>query len=80
MAALRCVGAMALRDDVSLLLHQDRRSHALMNYAQRVDRLPPREQLALARAVRPPPCPPTNTTPPAISREVETTERRTLLS
>ncbi|KAI8436369.1 hypothetical protein MSG28_004395 [Choristoneura fumiferana] len=50
-ATLRCLAAMALRDDVSLLLHQDRRSHALMNYAQRVDRLPPGEQLALARAL-----------------------------
>ncbi|XP_023935118.2 uncharacterized protein LOC112043776 [Bicyclus anynana] len=46
--ALRCLAAAALRDDVSLLLHQDRRHHALLAYAHRVDAHPPPEQLALA--------------------------------
>ncbi|CAH2105968.1 unnamed protein product [Euphydryas editha] len=46
--ALRCLAAAALRDDVSLLLHQDRRTHALLAFAHRVDALPPPEQLALA--------------------------------
>ncbi|XP_045448898.1 uncharacterized protein LOC123657391 [Melitaea cinxia] len=46
--ALRCLAAAALRDDVSLLLHQDRRTHALLAFAHRVDGLPPPEQLALA--------------------------------
>ncbi|XP_047994955.1 uncharacterized protein LOC125233129 [Leguminivora glycinivorella] len=50
-ATLRCLAAMALRDDVSLLLHQDRRSHAVMNYARRIDQLPPAEQSALALAL-----------------------------
>ncbi|XP_068632236.1 uncharacterized protein [Battus philenor] len=47
-AALRCLAAAALRDDVSLLLHQDRRQHALLGYAHRVDQLPTPEQHALA--------------------------------
>jgi hypothetical protein len=38
----------ALKDDVILLLHQDRRDHVLMNYAQDVDRLTQEEQLALS--------------------------------
>ncbi|XP_046959659.1 uncharacterized protein LOC124529791 [Vanessa cardui] len=46
--ALRCLAAAALRDDVSLLLHQDRRQHALLAFAHTVDKLPPTEQLALA--------------------------------
>ncbi|XP_022830975.1 uncharacterized protein LOC111359613, partial [Spodoptera litura] len=46
--ALRCLAAAALRDDVSLLLHQDRRHHALLNYAHDVERHSPPEQLALA--------------------------------
>ncbi|CAH1645251.1 unnamed protein product [Spodoptera littoralis] len=46
--ALRCLAAGALRDDVSLLLHQDRRHHALLNYAHDVERHSPAEQLALA--------------------------------
>ncbi|XP_075974000.1 uncharacterized protein LOC142975160 isoform X2 [Anticarsia gemmatalis] len=45
---LRCLAAAALRDDVSLLLHQDRRHHALLNYASAVDALPLAEQQALA--------------------------------
>ncbi|XP_014362165.2 uncharacterized protein LOC106713811 [Papilio machaon] len=47
-AVVRCLAAAALRDDVSLLLHQDRRQHALLAYAHRVDLLPPPEQHALA--------------------------------
>lgn len=47
-ATLRSLAAGALRDDVSLLLHQDRRHHALLNYAAAVDTLPAGEQLALA--------------------------------
>lgn len=47
-AALRCLAAAALREDVSLVLHQDRRHHALLNYATAVDRLPLPEQRALA--------------------------------
>ncbi|CAH2036871.1 unnamed protein product, partial [Iphiclides podalirius] len=47
-ATLRCLAAAALRDDVSLILHQDRRHHALLGYAHSVDGLPPAEQHALA--------------------------------
>ncbi|XP_013192826.2 uncharacterized protein LOC106136737 isoform X1 [Amyelois transitella] len=47
-AALRCLAAAALREDVSLLLHQDRRHHALLNYAQQIDALPAPQQRALA--------------------------------
>uniref|UniRef100_A0A1L8E5S5 Putative muscle system process n=1 Tax=Nyssomyia neivai TaxID=330878 RepID=A0A1L8E5S5_9DIPT len=45
---LRCLGNAALKDDVILLLHQDRRDHVLMNYAQDIDRLSPEEQQAIA--------------------------------
>ncbi|XP_035432989.1 uncharacterized protein LOC118264555 isoform X3 [Spodoptera frugiperda] len=45
---LRCLAAAALREDVSLVLHQDRRHHALLNYAHDVDRHSPPEQYALA--------------------------------
>ncbi|XP_069358577.1 uncharacterized protein [Maniola hyperantus] len=45
---LRCLAAAALRDDVSLVLHQDRRHHALLAFAHRIDAHPPAEQLALA--------------------------------
>ncbi|CAH0579552.1 unnamed protein product [Chrysodeixis includens] len=47
-ALLRCLAAAALRDDVSLVLHQDRRHHALLNYAHSVDTLSAPEQHALA--------------------------------
>ncbi|CAK1547369.1 unnamed protein product [Leptosia nina] len=46
-AALRCLAASALRDDVSLVLHQDRRQHALLGYAHSIDLLPVEEQRAL---------------------------------
>lgn len=44
---LKVLAVAALKDDVILLLHQDRREHVLMNYAHTVDRLPLEEQLAL---------------------------------
>lgn len=48
---LRALAAAALKDDVILLLHQDRRDHVLMNYAQDIERLAPEEQQALAMFV-----------------------------
>ncbi|XP_028160724.1 uncharacterized protein LOC114353093 isoform X2 [Ostrinia furnacalis] len=48
-ATLSCLAACALRDDVSLLLHQDRRHHALLSYAHSIDARPLPEQRALAR-------------------------------
>jgi hypothetical protein len=38
----------ALKDDVILVLHQDRKDHVLMNYAFEIDRIAPEEQEALA--------------------------------
>ncbi|KAI4503512.1 hypothetical protein M0802_001734 [Mischocyttarus mexicanus] len=45
---LNVLSVAALKDDVILLLHQDRREHILMNYAFDIDRHPPEEQLPLA--------------------------------
>lgn len=45
---LRALACGALKDDIILLLHQDRRDHVLMNYAQDIDRRAPEEQQALA--------------------------------
>ncbi|XP_026473815.1 uncharacterized protein LOC113377647 isoform X2 [Ctenocephalides felis] len=45
---LRLLAAAALKDDVILLLHQDRKDHVMMNYAQEVDRHTPEEQKSLA--------------------------------
>lgn len=45
---VRIMAAAALKDDVILLLHQDRRDHTIMNYANRVESLPPPHQEALA--------------------------------
>ncbi|XP_043686823.1 uncharacterized protein LOC122638147 isoform X1 [Vespula pensylvanica] len=45
---LDVLSVAALKDDVILLLHQDRREHILMNYAFDIDRHPPEEQLPLA--------------------------------
>ncbi|XP_055299978.1 uncharacterized protein LOC129567289 isoform X2 [Sitodiplosis mosellana] len=45
---LRTLAAAALNDDIILLLHQDRREHILMNFAQDIDRKSPEEQEALA--------------------------------
>ena len=44
---LRLLAASALKDDIILLLHQDRKEHLLMNYAHDFDRLPVAEQDAL---------------------------------
>ncbi|KAF7989514.1 hypothetical protein HCN44_008188 [Aphidius gifuensis] len=46
---LNILGYAALKDDVILLLHQDRREHILMNYAFDIDRHPIEEQLPLAQ-------------------------------
>ncbi|KAK6643012.1 hypothetical protein RUM43_004515 [Polyplax serrata] len=45
---LNVMSCAALKDDVILLLHQDRRDHVLMNYAGDVERLTLEEQQALA--------------------------------
>lgn len=45
---LRALSNAALKDDVILLLHQDRRDHVLMNYAQDIDRHTLEEQQAMA--------------------------------
>ncbi|XP_050419906.1 uncharacterized protein LOC126832910 isoform X2 [Adelges cooleyi] len=45
---LNILAAAALKDDVILILHQDRREHILMNYANGFDKLPLLEQLALS--------------------------------
>lgn len=45
---LRALAYAALKDDVILLLHQDRRDHVLMNYALEIDRRAPEEQQGLA--------------------------------
>ncbi|KAF6200441.1 hypothetical protein GE061_004884, partial [Apolygus lucorum] len=44
---LNVLAAAALKDDVILMLHQDRRQHIMMNYAYGVDRLPLPQQQAL---------------------------------
>ncbi|XP_023290129.1 uncharacterized protein LOC105694948 isoform X2 [Orussus abietinus] len=45
---LSVLAVAALKDDVILLLHQDRREHVIMNYAFDIDRHPHEEQLPLA--------------------------------
>lgn len=45
---LRALANAALKDDVILLLHQDRKDHVLMNYAQDIDRHTLEEQQAMA--------------------------------
>lgn len=45
---LRVLACAALKDDIILLLHQDRRDHIFMNFAQDIDRHKPEEQQALA--------------------------------
>ncbi|XP_044732436.1 uncharacterized protein LOC123295236 isoform X2 [Chrysoperla carnea] len=45
---LNVLALAALKDDVILLLHQDRREHIIMNYAYDIDRSPVEEQEALA--------------------------------
>jgi len=44
---LNILASAALKDDIILVLHQDRREHILMNYANGFDKLPLLEQLAL---------------------------------
>ncbi|OAD58468.1 Desumoylating isopeptidase 1 [Eufriesea mexicana] len=46
---LNILSVAALKDDVILLLHQDRREHIIMNYAYDIDRHPQEEQLPLAQ-------------------------------
>ncbi|KAK9301603.1 hypothetical protein QLX08_006044 [Tetragonisca angustula] len=46
---LNVLSVAALKDDVILLLHQDRREHIMMNYAFDIDRHPQEEQLPLAQ-------------------------------
>ena len=41
----------SLQDDIVLIMHMDRKDHVVMNYAQDFDRLPIREQEALALLV-----------------------------
>ena len=48
---LNVLAAAALKDDVILLLHQDRRDHVLMNYAGNVERITVEEQQALSLMV-----------------------------
>ncbi|XP_064213520.1 uncharacterized protein LOC659663 isoform X2 [Tribolium castaneum] len=45
---LNILALAALKDDVILVLHQDRKDHVLMNYAFDIDRHSPEEQEALA--------------------------------
>lgn len=45
------LAAAALKDDVILLLHQDRKDHVLMNYAFEIDRHSVEEQIATALLV-----------------------------
>jgi desumoylating isopeptidase 1 len=49
---LRLLAYGAGQDDIVLILHMDRRDHLLMNYANRFDRLPIKEQESLAMLVR----------------------------
>ncbi|XP_023348569.1 uncharacterized protein LOC111717301, partial [Eurytemora carolleeae] len=46
-AMLRLMAYGAGEDDIVLILHMDRKDHLLMNYAQKFDRLPTKEQEAL---------------------------------
>ncbi|XP_034939352.1 uncharacterized protein [Chelonus insularis] len=46
---LNILGMSALKDDIILLLHQDRREHTIMNYAFDIDRHPVEEQLPLSQ-------------------------------
>lgn len=49
---MNILAAAALKDDVILVLHQDRKDHVLMNYAFEIDRHSPAEQEAIALFVR----------------------------
>lgn len=43
---MRVLACAALRDDVIIVLHQDRRDHVLMNFSQDIDKHTPEEQQA----------------------------------
>jgi hypothetical protein len=45
---LRALAFAALKDDIILLLHQDRRDHVLMNFLMDIEKIAPEEQEALA--------------------------------
>lgn len=45
---LNLLAAAALKEDIILVLHQDRREHVFMNYAYQFDKLPIEEQKPLA--------------------------------
>ena len=45
---VRILAVAALKDDVILLLHQDRKDHTIMNFANQIERLPPQLQEAIA--------------------------------
>lgn len=45
---LRALAAAALKDDIILLLHQDRRDHVMMNYMLEIEKIKPEEQQAIA--------------------------------
>lgn len=45
---LRSLAYAALKDDIILLLHQDRRDHVLMNYLFEIEKIKPEEQQAIA--------------------------------
>ncbi|KAH8037791.1 hypothetical protein HPB51_017291 [Rhipicephalus microplus] len=44
LSLLRVLQAAALKEDVILFLHQDRKSHCIMSYVYRIESLPPEEQ------------------------------------
>jgi desumoylating isopeptidase 1 len=45
---LRALAFAALKDDIILLLHQDRRDHVMMNYLMDIEKAKPEEQQAVA--------------------------------
>lgn len=45
---LRALAFGALKDDIILLLHQDRKDHVLMNYLFEIEKIKPEEQQAIA--------------------------------
>lgn len=45
---IRILSVAALKDDVILLLHQDRKDHTIMNFANRIEHLPHPMQEAIA--------------------------------
>jgi hypothetical protein len=49
---LNILAIAALKDDIILLLHQDRREHTIMDFAYDIDCHPVEEQLPLAQFVR----------------------------